>query len=89
MAEIEKAIKAITRTPQYKERVCEYIQNEVCTINKNSNCHSTLLAGAQDYIKGMIDVMTQSEDLESLDNLHALCSCMQTICAHIIALFEL
>lgn len=27
----------------------------------------------------MIDVMNQAEDLESLDNLHALCTLMQTI----------
>lgn len=33
----------------------------------------------QEYIKGMIDVMNQAEDLESLENLHALCSCMQAI----------
>lgn len=33
----------------------------------------------QEYIKALIDVMTQAEDLESLENLHALCSCMQTI----------
>lgn len=31
------------------------------------------------YIKALIDVMTMAEDLESLDNLHALCSLMQTI----------
>ncbi|THH31907.1 hypothetical protein EUX98_g2284 [Antrodiella citrinella] len=34
---------------------------------------------SEDYIKSLIDVMTQAEDLESLENLHALCSCMQTI----------
>lgn len=33
----------------------------------------------EEYIKGMIDVMNQAEDLESLENLHALCSCMQAI----------
>ncbi|KZT70333.1 DUF625-domain-containing protein [Daedalea quercina L-15889] len=33
----------------------------------------------EDYIKAMINVMSQAEDLESLENLHALCSCMQTI----------
>ncbi|KAI0797191.1 hypothetical protein C8Q75DRAFT_743791 [Abortiporus biennis] len=60
IGEIERAIKTITRTPQMKERVCEYIQSE-------------------EYLKGMIDVFTQAEDLESLENLHALCSCMQTI----------
>ncbi|KZT06517.1 DUF625-domain-containing protein [Laetiporus sulphureus 93-53] len=33
----------------------------------------------EDYIKGLIDVMHQAEDLENIENLHALCSCMQTI----------
>ncbi|EIW76187.1 DUF625-domain-containing protein [Coniophora puteana RWD-64-598 SS2] len=33
----------------------------------------------QDYIKAMINVLNVAEDLESLDNLHALCSLMQTI----------
>ena len=33
----------------------------------------------KDYIKQLVDVFKQAEDLESLDNLHALCSCMQTI----------
>ncbi|KAF8138310.1 component of IIS longevity pathway SMK-1-domain-containing protein [Boletus edulis] len=31
------------------------------------------------YIKALIDVLNMAEDLESLDNLHALCSLMQTI----------
>ncbi|KAF8638593.1 hypothetical protein AX17_002134 [Amanita inopinata Kibby_2008] len=33
----------------------------------------------EEYIKGLIDVMNTAEDLESLENLHALCSLMQTI----------
>ncbi|TFK43836.1 component of IIS longevity pathway SMK-1-domain-containing protein [Crucibulum laeve] len=33
----------------------------------------------EDYIKSLIDVMNTAEDLESLENLHALCSIMQTI----------
>ncbi|ETW83794.1 hypothetical protein HETIRDRAFT_313109, partial [Heterobasidion irregulare TC 32-1] len=31
------------------------------------------------YLKGMIDVLAQAEDLECLDDLHALCTLMQTI----------
>ncbi|KAG9317314.1 component of IIS longevity pathway SMK-1-domain-containing protein [Chiua virens] len=31
------------------------------------------------YIKALIDVLNMAEDLESIDNLHALCSLMQTI----------
>lgn len=37
----------------------------------------------QDYIKALIEVMNQAEDLESLENLHALCNMMQTICVFI------
>jgi DUF438 domain-containing protein len=33
----------------------------------------------QDYIKQLIVVLHQAEDLESIDDLHALCSLMQTI----------
>ncbi|KAF8969370.1 component of IIS longevity pathway SMK-1-domain-containing protein [Flammula alnicola] len=33
----------------------------------------------EDYIKSLIKVMGDAEDLESLENLHALCSLMQTI----------
>lgn len=34
----------------------------------------------QGYIISLIEVFTKSEDLESLNDLHALCRCMQTIC---------
>lgn len=33
----------------------------------------------QEYIKSLIEVMHTAEDLESLENLHALCSLMQTL----------
>ncbi|KAF8076723.1 component of IIS longevity pathway SMK-1-domain-containing protein [Lyophyllum atratum] len=33
----------------------------------------------EDYVKSLIEVMNTAEDLESLENLHALCSLMQTI----------
>lgn len=33
----------------------------------------------EDYLKSLIEVMNTAEDLESLENLHALCSIMQTI----------
>lgn len=32
IGEIEKAIKALARTPAVKERICEYIQQEVCGV---------------------------------------------------------
>ncbi|KAH8096612.1 component of IIS longevity pathway SMK-1-domain-containing protein [Cristinia sonorae] len=34
---------------------------------------------SEGYIKSLIDVLTQAEDLESIEVLHALCVCMQTI----------
>lgn len=34
----------------------------------------------EDYIKGLIDVLAQAEDLEALTDLHSLCNLMQTIC---------
>ncbi|KAI0050231.1 DUF625-domain-containing protein [Auriscalpium vulgare] len=58
--EIDKAIRALSRTQQIKDKICEYIQRS-------------------DYIRAMIDVMNQAEDLENLENLHALCGLMQTI----------
>ncbi|KAL0950186.1 hypothetical protein HGRIS_010179 [Hohenbuehelia grisea] len=33
----------------------------------------------EEYIKQMVDVMHQAEDLENIENLHALCTLMQTI----------
>ncbi|KAL1721678.1 component of IIS longevity pathway SMK-1-domain-containing protein [Schizophyllum commune] len=58
--EVGRALKAISRSPSVKERLCElFIQ--------------------QDYIKQLIGVMTDVEDLESLEHLHLLCSLMQTI----------
>ena len=38
-----------------------------------------LSRATQEYLKAMIDVMHQAEDLESLENLHPLCLLMQTI----------
>ena len=34
-------------------------------------------------MKSLVAVFTQAEDLESLDNLHTLCSCMQSIRGHL------
>lgn len=60
IGEIEKAIRALARTPAAKERICEYIQQE-------------------EYVRAMIDVFHVAEELENVETLHALCSCMQTI----------
>ncbi|TDL29640.1 DUF625-domain-containing protein [Rickenella mellea] len=60
IGDIERAIRALARTAQSKERLCEYIQQE-------------------EYIKALLDVFHAAEEVENLDALHALCSCMQTI----------
>ncbi|KAJ7693818.1 component of IIS longevity pathway SMK-1-domain-containing protein [Mycena rosella] len=60
IADIDRAIKSISKTPQVKERLCEYIMSE-------------------EYFKSLIDVLQTAEDLESIENLHALCTITQTI----------
>ncbi|KAJ7246580.1 component of IIS longevity pathway SMK-1-domain-containing protein [Mycena haematopus] len=60
IADIERAIKGLSRQGQIKERLCEYIMQE-------------------EYFKGLIEVLHTAEDLESIENLHALCSITQTI----------
>ncbi|KAJ6515393.1 component of IIS longevity pathway SMK-1-domain-containing protein [Mycena sanguinolenta] len=60
IADIERAIKGLSRQGQIKERLCEYIMQE-------------------EYFKGLIEVFHTAEDLESIENLHALCSITQTI----------
>ena len=39
----------------------------------------------QDYIKSLVDLFVQAEDLERIEVLHALCTCMQTIRASVCA----
>ncbi|KAF8214082.1 component of IIS longevity pathway SMK-1-domain-containing protein [Mycena galopus ATCC 62051] len=60
IADIERAIKGLSRQGQIKERLCEYIMQE-------------------EYFKSLIEVLHTAEDLESIENLHALCSITQTI----------
>ncbi|KAF9518815.1 hypothetical protein BS47DRAFT_1337947 [Hydnum rufescens UP504] len=63
IGDVDAAIKVIAKTLHGRARICEYILNEV----------------GWDYIKSLIDVMEQAEDLESLTDLHALYSTMHTI----------
>lgn len=79
IGEIDKAIKALARTQAIKERLCEYIQREVSHTLALQSSLAHVLFVFKDYIKGLIDVMGQAEDLESIENLHALCLLMQTI----------
>jgi hypothetical protein len=38
-----------------------------------------LWSGVQDYVRQMIRVFNDAEDMESLDDLHSLCTMMSTI----------
>ncbi|KAG6841834.1 hypothetical protein C0991_006241 [Blastosporella zonata] len=75
IGEIDRAIKQLARTQSVKERICEYIQKEIA----DSIPVFSPSAFTQNYIKSLIEVLHTAEDLESLDDLHALCSIMQTI----------
>lgn len=59
-----------------RERAVEHIIGEVRRFKPDwPQCSQHL----QDYIKQLIGVLHQAEDLESIGDLHALCSLMQTI----------
>jgi protein phosphatase-4 regulatory subunit 3 len=58
-----------------RERAVEHIIAEV-----SYTVLAVQKAYRQDYIKQLIGVFEQAEDLESLEDLHALCALMQTIC---------
>lgn len=80
IGEIERAIKGLARTPNIKERVCEYIQQEASyrSVFRVIMWRADLRI-IQEYIKSLVEVMTVAEEQENLENLHALCSLMQTI----------
>jgi protein phosphatase-4 regulatory subunit 3 len=64
------------KSPPGRERAVEHILGEVRKL-----CFGLpiWLTSNQDYIKQLIGVFDQAEDLESVEDLHALCSLMQTI----------
>jgi hypothetical protein len=66
-----------SRSGPGRERAVEHILTEV------SGAVLALSAPAhvQDYVKALITVFDQAEDLESLDDLHTLCGITQTISA--------
>ncbi|GLB34125.1 putative DUF625-domain-containing protein [Lyophyllum shimeji] len=57
------------------------IERAIKTLARTQNLKERICEYIQqeDYIKSLIEVMNTAEDLESLENLHALCSMMQTI----------
>ena len=64
------------KSAQGRERAVEHIIGEV---SDHALWQPRDYAKGQDYIKQLTVVFEQAEDLESLDDLHALCSLMQTI----------
>ncbi|TRM67857.1 component of IIS longevity pathway SMK-1-domain-containing protein [Schizophyllum amplum] len=59
----------------------EEVERALKTLSRSPNVKERLceLFISQEYIKQLINVMTDLEDLESLEQLHLLCSLMQTI----------
>lgn len=52
-----------------------------------TDAYRLLFCVFQDYIKALIDVMEQAEDLESLPDLHAMHGIIQTIRESLTSLF--
>lgn len=76
--EIDRIIKILSRATAVKEKMCEWMQREV--LIRCVALTPPKEISIQGYIISLIEVFTKSEDLESLNDLHALCRCMQTIC---------
>jgi len=76
--EIDRIIKILSRATTVKEKICEWMQREV--FDRLFQLMQAELILVQGYIISLIEVFTKSEDLESLNDLHALCRCIQTIC---------
>lgn len=82
MHECERVIKQINRQPHGKEKLFDLLMGNVSAHSFRSFFPITramMLTGLQDYVKHLIDVMKQAEDLEDIKELHACCCCMQTI----------
>ncbi|TFY82924.1 hypothetical protein EWM64_g1093 [Hericium alpestre] len=67
--------------PQPTLGIIVQIDRAIKTLSRTANIKEKICEYIQraDYLKAMIDVMHQAEDLENLENLHALCGLMQTI----------
>jgi len=85
--EIDRIIKILSRATAVKEKMCEWMQREVFDLLLPLTSAEAILI--QGYIISLIEVFTKSEDLESLNDLHALCRCMQTICKILSRVFFL
>lgn len=77
MEHVERAIKYVGRNAALKDKLVEHIINTVRT--SRHTFVSTLSPVDQEYVRQMIDLALQAEDLEQLNDLHALHSCLQAI----------
>ncbi|KAH9854932.1 DUF625-domain-containing protein [Lenzites betulinus] len=69
------------RLPQPQMGIISEIDTAIKTLARTAIVKERVCEYIQteDYIKGLIEVFSQAEDLESLMDLHALFNCMQTI----------
>jgi hypothetical protein len=73
-----QAFLEINRWQRKDRRVCDY----ECKYQWKPVSGLLLIdlwSGVQDYVRQMIRVFNDAEDMESLDDLHSLCTMMSTI----------
>lgn len=69
------------RLPQPSLGVIKEVEHAIKALARSSTAKGRLCEYIinKNYVKQMVDVLHQAEDLESIEDLHALCSCMQSI----------
>ncbi|KZW04010.1 DUF625-domain-containing protein [Exidia glandulosa HHB12029] len=69
------------RLPQPSLGVIKEVEHAIKALARSSTAKGRVCEYIinKNYVKQMIDVFSQAEDLESIEDLHALCSCMQAI----------
>ncbi|KAF9534111.1 component of IIS longevity pathway SMK-1-domain-containing protein [Crepidotus variabilis] len=77
----EAGIVTSGHLPSPQMGVISEIERAIKSLSKTQTVKERICEFIQheDYIKSLVEVMQKAEDLESLENLHALCSLMQTI----------
>ena len=79
--EIEQLKPCVMQLPQPTLGIIGEIERAIKTLSRSQTAKERLCEYiiTKNYVKAMIDVLQQAEDLEIIDELHALCSCMQSI----------
>ncbi|KAH7100629.1 DUF625-domain-containing protein [Auriculariales sp. MPI-PUGE-AT-0066] len=69
------------RLPQLTLGLLKEVDMAIKALSRSSTAKGRLCEYIihKNYVKSMVDILHQAEDLESLDDLHSLCSCMQSI----------